>query len=106
MVVKFQISNNDNIRHKYFSTDEAFPMARYKLARSFRVHQRDTLFDAGRVRVQNTCQINNVSIRVYRIHLGSCDYWRTQTVCSVEVEELPMHEKTVSGEKGHNYCQY
>jgi hypothetical protein len=37
---------------------------------------------------------NNVSVRVYRIHLGSCDYWRTQTVCSIEVEELPMHEKT------------
>jgi len=77
MIVKFQISNNDNIRHKYFSTDEAFSTARYKLALSFSVHHRDTLSDAGSVRVQNTCQRNNVSIRVYRIHLGSCDYWRT-----------------------------
>lgn len=58
MIVKFQISNNDNIRHKYFSTDEAFSMARYKHALSFRVHHRDTLSNAGSVGVQNTCQKN------------------------------------------------
>lgn len=73
MIVKFQISNNDNIRHKYFSTDEAFSMARYKFVLSFRVNHRDTFSDAGSVRVQNTCQKNDVSIRVYRIRLGSCD---------------------------------
>jgi hypothetical protein len=57
-------------RYKYFSIDEAFYMARYKLALSFRVPHRDTLSDAVSVRVQNTCQKNDVSIRVYRIHLG------------------------------------
>ena len=44
------------------------------------------------MRVQNTCQKNKVPIGVYRIHLGSCDYWRMKTVCSVEVE-LPMRGK-------------
>jgi len=42
MTVKFQISNNDNIRYKYFSADEAFSVARYKLVLSFKVHHRDT----------------------------------------------------------------
>jgi len=51
------------------------------------------------MRVQNTCQKNKVSIGVYRIHLGSCDYWRMQTVCSVEVEELPVREKNCIGRK-------
>jgi hypothetical protein len=101
----FQISNNDNIRHKYFSTDEDISMARYKLAPSFRVNQRDNLSDACSDRVQNTCQKNNVSIRVYIIHLGSCELENASSMFC-RGRRIANAWKNLSGEKKHNYCQY